>query len=437
LSEGTTEPVRIEAEVKAKQPIKKGEDIMVARRYLVILVALSLLVLLMPACGDDDDDDKTTLVTSQATTTMSAQPPSAQPTNTTTSDEPVKIGVLTAWTGPAAMAGTYFTDTTIKTVEKQVEEMGGILGGRPVEFVRYDTAGQVAGAIAGARRAVLDGISVLTVGGATPAEFAAMIDVAEEEKVFYVSVNATPANAHIEDLKYTVEANMSYQTIVDDAVDFVLEVAAPRPDTVGIMTFNDPDSHDLVDNWKKGFEPAGIEVVYEQYINRDVLDLSPYLTKLKHADPDYSIASLDTSQFMAIAKQIEELGGWGDMQMIAFGTASAAVGMPGAEGWILIVPWHPSMGDPASTKFKEDFEAVNGRLPTDMHVYFYNSLWTAIHAIELAGTDDPMEIARAARSGNLEFDTPMGRAHFDTAGHSGLRNMYVQVRDGEVVPFSQ
>jgi len=110
--------------------------------------------------------------------------------------------------------------------------------------------------------------------------------------------------------------------------------------------------------------------------------------------------------------------------------------MPGAEGWVVATAWHPSQDDPVSLQFKEDFEAVNGKSPQDLHVYFYNTLWTAIHAIELAGTDDPVDIARAARSGSLEFDTPMGKAHFDTNGESDLRNVYVQIQKGGViVPF--
>jgi len=385
--------------------------------------------MLIPACGGDDDDDETTSATSQPTTTTSAQP-----TTTESNGELVKIAVLASWTGMTAVEGSYYTDPIIKVLEKQLEEIGGVLGGRPVEFIKYDTAGQVSDAVAGARKAITkDNVSALTVGGAAPAEMYAVAGVAEEEKVLYSTVTAITG---IEDLKYTVEANMSTQALVDDAADFMLNIATPRPETVAFMTFEDPDSHDLVDRWKQRLESAGIETVYEEYLTHDIVDLSPYLTKLKHADPDYFIASVDSPQFLAIAKQIMELGGWGDIHTIAFGTASSAVKMPGAQGWIIITAWYLTKDDPASIKFREDFEAVNGSSPTDMHVYFYNSLWTAIHAIELAGTDDPVDVARAARSGNLEFDTPMGRAHIDAEGHSGLRNTYLQIQDGTMVPFA-
>ena len=88
-------------------------------------------------------------------------------------------------------------------------------------------------------------------------------------------------------------------------------------------------------------------------------------------------------------------------------------------------------------KFKEDYEAANGKLPIDMHAYFYNAIWAAIYAIELAGTDDPEAIAQAARSGNLEFDTPSGRAHFGPDGHSGLGHSFIQIQDKALVPYQQ
>jgi len=411
--------------------MNKGGGNMFAGRFLLILMVLSLVVVLVSACGGDDNDSDASFTTSQTTTAMST--PLA---TTTTGGEPVKIGVLTAWSGPAAMAGPFFADTSIKTVEKQVEDMWGILGGRPVEFIRGDTGGQVAGAVSAAIKLITnDNVSALAVGGASPAEMTAISELAEEERVFFSCANSIVG---IEDLEYTVEANMSSQASANELTDFLLELATPRPDTVGFLNWNDPDQRALVDHVKQNLEDAdaGIETVYDEYLDPSIMDLSPYLTQIKHADPDYIFVSIDTSQFMAMAKQIMELGGWGDIKVITVGTASSSIGMPGAEGWFVITSWHPAKDDPASVKFRENFETVNGRTPTDMHVYFYNAIWTAVQAIEQAGTDDPVDVARFARSGNLEFDSPMGRAHFDTDGHSGLGNMVLQIQDGTMVPFS-
>ena len=109
--------------------------------------------------------------------------------------------------------------------------------------------------------------------------------------------------------------------------------------------------------------------------------------------------------------------------------------MSGAEGWIVVTAWDPSKSDPQSVQFKENFEVVTGKMPTGEHIYPYITLLTAVKAVEQAGTDDPEGIAQFAHSGNLEFDTPMGRQHIGTNGMSTLRQMYVQFQDGEVVPY--
>lgn len=404
------------------------------RKRWLIIISMVLVLAVVPLLTACDDDDETTSATSQPTTTTSAQSTNTQPTTVTPTDKPVKIGVVAPWSGPSAMMGTFYVDQAIKVIEKQLEDMGGILGGRPVEFVRCDMGNITAGAVSCAEKLVTkDNVSALAVGGVGTSSVMAIADVAAEEKVLYASV--CPVWKVPE---YTVVCSMSILSTVEDPVRLLLEVVTPRPKTAGLMTFNEPDSRRSWDTVRQRLEAAGIEVVYEEYVNHDVVDFSPYLTKIKYEDPDYLIVSLDSAQYMAIAKQIMDLGGWGDIHMAAYGTASAAARMPGAQGWIVMTSWDLSKTDPESIKFKEDFKAVNGKLPTDMHVYFYITLWTAIHAIEQAGTDDPEAIGRFARSGNLEFDTPMGRATFGTDGNNSLRNIFVQIQKGGVyVPFPQ
>jgi len=410
-----------------------------SKQWLILTVGLMLLLmtmLLLAACDDDDETEEPTTTTSQATATTSARPTSTQLTTATASDKPVKIGVLSAWTGPLAMMGLFYTDPIIKVVEKQVEAMGGILEGRPVKFVRYDSGGQTAKAIGGAKKLLMDDkVSVLAIGGSSPAEASAVADVAEEEKVLFACV--TPI-LDVADREYTVVCSISSQVSYEDPARLILELMIPRPQTAGFLSYEDPEMIELYDELRQKLEAAGIEIVYEEYVTVGTMDFSPYLTKVKYADPDVIHVVMDAGQYLAIAKQITELGGWGDIKLSVYGLASPAAHLPGAEGWFVISPWHPSLDDPESLKFKESFEAVNGRLPTDLHVYFYNTLWTAIHAIELAGNDDPVEVAKAARSGNLEFDTPMGRAVYGTDGNNGLRNIFVQIHEGGVmVPLAE
>jgi len=410
---------------------------MLTKHYLWFVMIIILPLVVISACGGDDDDGETASMTSQAAVTTSAQPTSTQPTTATNDKDPVKIGVISAWSGATAMMGLYYVDPIVEAVQKQVEDMGGILGGRPVEFVKCDSEGSVSGASSCATRLITkDKVIALTIGGSSPADGYGVAQEAERQHVLFASVLP---NTEVADLNYTVVCSMASQAVVDDATKGVLEVLTPTPATAAVLTYDNESARWWISRWKKNLEAAGVEVVNEEYVPLDLNDFSPYLTKIKYEDPDCLVTAVDTAQYLAVAKQIMDLGGWGDIQNLAFATGLTAVKMPGAVGWIVISPWHSSADDPESLRLKEYFAAAtDGDIPAPMHIYMYNTLWTAIHAIELAGTDDPEDIARAARSGNLEFDTPMGKNRVGTDGNNSLRSIFVQIQEGGVtVPIAR
>jgi ABC-type branched-subunit amino acid transport system substrate-binding protein len=67
----------------------------------------------------------------------------------------VKLGVIHAWSGPLAVSGQ-LANQVIAVVGQQVKDMGGILGGRQVEFVKGDDGGVVAQSVAQADKLALE-----------------------------------------------------------------------------------------------------------------------------------------------------------------------------------------------------------------------------------------------------------------------------------------
>lgn len=202
------------------------------------------------------------------------------------------------------------------------------------------------------------------------------------------------------------------------------------------MQMQDAVKSQMAIDQSKGIEAIGAETVYMEDITAGTSDLMPFLTKIKYLNPDVLVTDLDSEKAITLAKQITELGGWGDIKVVGYSQSISAAKQPGAEGWIIIATWAPGKDYPASQKFEQDWKAIIGSSPSSNHVYFYLNLLTAIEAIKFAGTDDPIKIAQGFRSGNLEFDTPMGISHFDTNGETGLKYMFVQIqKDGITVEF--
>jgi branched-chain amino acid transport system substrate-binding protein len=329
-----------------------------------------------------------------------------------------------------AMTGL-LADPVIKLVEKQVQDMGGILGGRQVKVVKYDSRGTVAEAIAGATKLLKeDKVSALVYGGASGADNIAVSDFAEANHILYVDYAGLPDLA---EKKFTVTGMTTWDEPYVAEYDFTNKVLKPK--TVAILAADLTDGHQHGEGFRKGVEPAGTKIVYEQYPPVGTSDFTPYLTKIKYAKPDVLLLFFQPSEtYLSIAKQIMELGGWGDIKVLGTAAAEPSAKMPGAQGWYVFVLWLPGLPYPGAVKFQQDFQAMYGRMPSSVQVYFYNPLWTAIYAIDLAGTDTDLEkIAQTARSGNLEWDTPMGHAHYTPQGDAGLHLAVAHIEEGKLV----
>ncbi len=404
-----------------------------------VVLCLTVLFLLLPACNGGGDDKTATstsiespnspttqLTTANPTPTFTSQPP----TNTPVSSNPVKIGAIAPWSGPMAMTGM-LADQIIKLVEKQVKDSGGILGGKDVKVVRYDNRGSVAEAIGGATKLLTDDkVSALVFGGASGADNEAVADFAEANHILYICYSGIQNMA---EKKFTVTGSVAWDAYVAGDVDFIEKLLKPK--TVALLASELADSRRYMGDCKKIMEAAATTVVSEQYTPLDTSDFTPYLTRIKYANPEVLLTYYGPSEvYLALAKQSIELGGWGDMKVVATAGAVSAVKLQGAQGWYIRVLWTPGLPYPGAVKFEQDFQAMYGRLPGPDLVFFYNPLWTAINAIELAGTDTDLEkIAQAARSGNLTWDTPMGTARYTANGDSGLRHITTHVEDKKLV----
>ena len=118
-------------------------------KIVVLALALVLVVLILVACGKAKEQTPLSTPTPAATPSLTTTP---AVTPTPISAEPVKIGAIGPWSGPMGVAGM-LADQAISVVEKQVKNMGGIIGGREIKIVRADDRGVVAESVAQAKKA--------------------------------------------------------------------------------------------------------------------------------------------------------------------------------------------------------------------------------------------------------------------------------------------
>ena len=403
-------------------------------KFVALALVLVLIVPILAACGGGEEETASPTPVATSTPLLTATPtvtPTASPTPTPIPSGPVKIGAITSWSGPGAASGVGLADPIINLVEKQVKDMGGILGGRELKVIRYDNRASVAEAIAGAKKLVDDDkVSALVYGGVSGTESEAVAGAAEKLEILYACYGNVPGLA---DLKFTLNCTATEENWIDIFVTLADKVLKAK--TVAFLATDLADNRHRVQTVKERLKATGANIVYEQYTPIDTTDFTPYLTKIKYENPEVLILEQNNNEAnMTVAKQIMELGGWGNAKVLTLPGGEAALRLPGADGWYILVLWLPGLPYPGAVKFEEDYEAMYGRLPSSNHVYFYNPLWTAIYAIEMAGTDtDFVKIAQVARSGKLEWETPMGRAHFTPDGLSGLTMSVARAESGKLV----
>ena len=98
----------------------------------------------------------------------------------------IKIGTFLAVTGPAAFLG----DPELKTLQLYVDainQQGGLLG-KPVELIHYDTGGNAKEAVNFFKRLVKKDQVDVIVGGSSSGESLAVMPLAEEEQIPFVSM---------------------------------------------------------------------------------------------------------------------------------------------------------------------------------------------------------------------------------------------------------
>jgi hypothetical protein len=240
------------------------------------------------------------------------------------------------------------------------------------------------------------------------------------------------------DRPYTVRCTYSKSAQVGTVPDFVVKELKPKK--IALLCEDEETMRAQLGIMKEQIQPAGVEIVYQEYVPYGTTDLSPYITNIKHKNPDVLIGYFSQENvYTTLFKQIMEQGGWGSIKFVSGSPASTsgtAVRQAGAEGTYHWALWIPGFSNPASQKFEQDFREKYGKAPAVHHANFYLPLWGAIHAIELADSDDPQEIAQAARSGNLHWDTPAGPITILPNGETDMAGSMMVVENGALVPVA-
>lgn len=348
---------------------------------LVLILALALII---TGCSASDDE---------ATTTTD---------DGTVSEEPIKVGANFELSGPVA---TYGADSLLgfKMAIDEVNEAGGVLGGRMIEVIEKDNKSDPAEATAAAEVLMTQNNVVLSVGPATSGNFRAVIPVAMENQVPVISSSATAddditvdTNGNVRQFVFRTCFTDSFQGSV--MANFATESLDAK--TAVIYADNASDyAKGLATNFRKQFEENGGTIVDEQAYVAGDKDFNAVLTSLKAKDFDVIFVPGYYQEVGLIIKQARELGidqpilggdGFDSPELATIAGASNV-------NDVFFSNHYSELDESAEVQnFIEKFKADNnGEQPNAFIAMGYDLGKYVVDAITRAGSDDPVEIAAA------------------------------------------
>lgn len=338
---------------------------------------------------------------------------------------PVKIGVLTSFSGTLAPVGQQ-VKWGFELAVKQLNAAGGI-NGRQVQLVEEDDESNPTVAARKAEKLLqqdkVDFITGMIHSGAS----LAVAQIAERNgrlAATTVSYSSNITAAQCSPNMFRVSAHAGIQAA---ALTAWLGKNAPGKRYVIVA----PDyemGRDAGNQFESGVKASGGNVVATIRPPLGAKDFSTYFGELRSSRPNVLLTMTPGNDTVRLLTQMRDAGLLGPKMMLA-GAAGAVSrgnldGLQGAaENFITAASFSPDMDAPMARKFVADFTAAN-KVPPDLFAAdSYSLLLLLKQAGEKAGGMDTEKLRAALRGAT--WDTPSGRRTMRAGDHQASLDMVI------------
>lgn len=363
-----------------------------------------------------------TMLASIAVAALAGFPAMAQNT------DPIKIGVIYpihTVNGEKGVEGAQLAAT-------MVNENGGVLDGRPIEIIAYDTNYSPVEGVAAVQRLLdQDGVKII-MGELVSTVALAVIPLVQAQNAFFVTTVAK--HPEITTAENTNVVRLNSTTAMDS--EFYNAELQRRVGTgkVAVMAENSDFGRLTVENLQALF---GDQLVYSDYFGAQQSDFNSMVTNARASNPDVvCIATSAAEQSANILRAMQDLGLRPEQTCLMPGLLSSdVVTLAGdaAEGVYAAEIYVSTINNDLNHRFVERFQAEHGRVPEKMEELSFEGMWLLAEAINAAGTaDDIAELAATIRGGT--WQTPRGEISFNEIGQAvGPELVAIEVKDGALI----
>ncbi|MBO0903514.1 ABC transporter substrate-binding protein [Jiella sonneratiae] len=338
------------------------------------------------------------------------------------STDAITIGHLTPLTGFLGALGDYAV-LGIKMAAEEINAAGGVMG-RQIQVNSEDSINPDTAATKAERMLTRDG-SVLLLGEISSASALAISQVAARNKKLFLATGPRSDTLRGKSCNRYLFCSDIPNTVMVNAVGSALK----RDDMVKgrkfyTLTADYVFGHDLLRAAKDFFERNDAELIGDELVATDVTDFSPYLLKIRQAQPDIVCSNLAGNQVTNLVKQYAEFGIPFPIVGFNLNTADAWAAGPGNLKGTWPTVWYHTLDVPASKEFVDKFQKKFGKLPENHAWIEYVSLKLLAQAMNEAKSTDSEKLVDYLESG-AKFDILKAReAYFRPWDHQLVQEAY-------------
>lgn len=334
----------------------------------------------------------------------------------------IRIGHLTPLTGFLGALGEYAV-LGIQMAAEEINQAGGVLG-RPLDVQSEDSINPNTAATKAQRMLERDG-KVVLMGEINSASALAISQVAARSQTLFLALGPRSDTLRGKSCNRFMFCTDIPNTVMVNAVG----AALLRDGMVKGKKFHPVTSdyvfgHDLLRAAKAFFAANGATLTGDELVATDVTDFSPYLLKIRQAQPDVVCLNLAGNQVTNFVKQYAEYGLPFPTVGFNLNTADAWAAGPGNLSGTWPTVWYHTLQTPASQAFVAAFTRKHGKPPENHAWIEYIALKTLAQAMNETKSTASADLIAHFEKG-AKFDIMKGReAYFRAWDHQLVQEAY-------------